>query len=170
MRKNRSGFYIAVLSLFGSLLLSACGWQLRGYEPASQKLAAGTKIAQLKVVSENRNNAFFRTFRNTLLNQQIELTDASSLRIEFSNEFLRRQPLTYNSLGVPAQYQLSLSVRFYVADGTELIIEEREIISRRNYDFDPNLIIAKDREEQELLNEMRRELSQRMLTTLHQSL
>lgn len=159
-----------MLSMVSTVLLS-CGWQLRGHDGlnplASNKLAT---FAELKVVSENRNNAFFRSFQNVLLSNSIKLDANAVLRLDLSGEDLRRQPLTYSRSGVPAQYQLTLSVVYFASRAGEILVEEREITSRRNYDFDPNLIIAKDREEQELLDEMRQELSQRIINSIQQKL
>lgn len=160
----------ALLILMTSLV-SSCGWQLRGHHPTVKSdKHTQVKLQALNVVSENRNNAFFRRFRDTLKSQEIQLDSNAPVRVEFRPESLRRQPLTYARTGVPAQYQLTLTLEYFAARGQKVIVEQRRIISRRDYDFDPNLIIAKDREEQELLSEMRRELAERIIASVQKAL
>lgn len=166
-----SRFAHTIVLTLAITLLSSCGWQLRGHYPANSE--RGQTLSQLKtlrVVSEDRNNAFFRSFHDTLKTQSIELSNDADIRVEIRPESLRRQPLTYGRTGVPAQYQLTLSIEYFSARADNVIVEQRNIISRRDYDFDPNLIIAKDREEQELLTEMRRELSERIIVSIQKAL
>lgn len=151
-----------------TVLLSSCGWQLRGYQ-AKQDADTKAAFSEMDIVSENRSNAFFRNFQTVLKKQNITLNNESELRLHLSGESIRRQPLTYNRSGVPAQYQLTLNLEFFVTQGNQVIVEKRNLIARRNYDFDPDLIIAKDREEQELLTEMRTEVSRRILSSIHQA-
>ena len=148
-----------------------CGWQLRGYDQLNP-LAQSTlpELESLNVISENRNNAFFRSFQRALLRQGIKLDDDSAVQVEMSPETIRRQPLTYNRSGVPSQYQLTMSLAYFAYKNEIVLIEQREIVSRRNYDFDPNLIIAKDREEQVLLDEMRQELSNKIVSSIRRAL
>lgn len=170
-RTNLTRLLLIFSSAYLCFSLAACGWQLRGHDninPLTSSTLA--KLENLNVVSENRNNSFFRAFQMTMQRQGIQLDKASDFRVEFNNESLRRQPLTYNRSGIPAQYQLSLSLEYFATNKDQVIVEERTIVSRRNYDFDADLIIAKDREEQELLEEMRYELSNRIISSIRQKL
>lgn len=105
-----------------------------------------------------------------MLSEGISVDSTAELSLTLGRETLRRQPLTYNRSGVPAQYQLTLSFEYFVTKNNAVLIEQESITARRNYDFDPNLIIAKDREEQELLEEMQRELSSRILSNIRRRL
>ncbi len=145
------------------MLLSACGWQLRGGVPESTYTGG---LTALNVVTENRSNPFFRAFSGALTRYAIEDRDDAELTLQLSRERQERQPLTYGSTGVPAQYQLILEVQYQVSRDGELLIPQRRINTRRTYDFDPDLIIAKDREQEELLAEMREELADRIFAAI----
>lgn len=163
---------IATSALFFALLVSsACGWQLRGSQnPNSGDPLAASRIEALRIISTERNNAFFRSFKALLTQNAISIRDDAELLLQISPETLERTPLTYSKIGVPAQYKLQLEIEYQVSNKNDVMVPQTRIIARRSYDFDPDLIIEKDREEQELLKEMRLELSQRMLTSITKAL
>jgi len=158
---SRLGAQLAVLAA-----LSACGWQLRGSGSALGE-SYEQKIGELAIVSEDRSNAFFTSLRRVLELNRVKENDNADLVLLFKNEKLERHPLAYSSTGIPSQYELTMSIEFEVRKKNgEHVLVPRNIISHRNYDFDAELIIAKDREEQELLEEMRRELAYQMLHSI----
>jgi LPS-assembly lipoprotein len=157
-----------VLALLSTLLMS-CGWQLRG--GGLQALDDDKKIGTLKLLSENRSSEFYQAFQKILARQHIEENSESELLLSYSSENLSRQPLAYGSTGIPIQYQLNMSIEFSVAKRNgEWLLSPRRISARRNYDFDAELIIAKDREEQALLREMREELATQLIRSIQQAL
>lgn len=143
------------------LTLGACGWQLRGYEPGVAY--SESSFNQLKITTTSRDNAFFRRFNAALKRNNIEINDDASSVLELFKEQIDRKPLAYNRIGTPSQYKLSLSIEYQFKNNDEVLIARTRINSRRNYDFDENLIIAKDREQEALIREMRDELSQRII-------
>lgn len=150
-------------------LLSSCGWQLRG--GGFQKLDGDKRIGTLKLSSENRSSEFYQAFQKILARQHIEESAESELLLSYSEEKFSRQPLAYGSTGIPIQYQLNMSIEFSVAKRNgEWLLSPRSISARRNYDFDAELIIAKDREEQALLREMREELATQLIRSIQQAL
>jgi len=72
--------------------------------------------------------------------------------------------------GVTAQYQITLTVNYHYkkrsGDTTTTVIPSRKLMAWRSYDFDAKLIVAKNQEEQALLEEMRQELAYRILAAL----
>lgn len=164
-------FFLRYIALaIASSAIVACGWQLRGYEPKTGELVAAKTLDSLDISSSARNSDSLRAIKKNLTNQGIVIDKRSEIKLVLDEESLRRQPLTYRRSGIPAQYQLTVSLEYYVSRNNEVLVEQRTIVTRRNYDFDPNLIIAKDREEESLLEEMRQEISSRIITSIKQAL
>lgn len=137
--------------------VSSCGWQLRGTVSGGIALSK-SGVTEINVISNKRSNEFFRKLLEALTRRNIMESNDAELMLQLSPESLERRPLTYSRSGVPAQYQLELRVQYQVSRQNEVILPQREIVTRRNYDFDATLIIEKDREQEELLDEMRAEL------------
>lgn len=164
-----SRWYYSKRALVCSLILfSGCGWQLRG---VSSNDLHGTEndIKELNIISDNRNNPFYRAFRTSILKRSITLSNTATLSIQLSNERLLRRPLAYSRAGLPAQYELTLSLEFQANESGTILVSQRRIDARRNYDFNADLIIEKDQEEQELLTEMRVELANRILSEIQRA-
>lgn len=146
------------------VLLTACGWQLRGVGSNSgyfskSRIAAGN--AELDIDFVQRNVELRSIFNKILKQSKIELTDRARVTLVIDHENLDRRALAVTDTGVTAQYQLVLTIRFgYVG---ELKTETTQVSTWRNYDFDPKLISAKSQEEQALITEMREELVVRIL-------
>ena len=159
---------IALSTLLLASLCTACGWQLRGSVP---RVAAISQqgISELKIISDTRNNPFYQSLLASLTQHGIANSSESELRLEIQPEEISRRALSYSRAGVPAQYQLELTLGFQLSQGEEVLIPQREMTARRIYDFDPNLIVEKDREREELLLEMRSDLIERMLSAVAQA-
>lgn len=102
---------------------------------------------------------------------RIQEDSAAEVSIRYTNEEFDRRPLAYGSTGIPVQYQLTMSIEFESYNNAgERLLSPRKIIVRRNYDFDAELIIEKEQEEQQLLREMREELAAQMLRAVAKAL
>lgn len=160
--KNPIRFLSCVIACL--LLLTACGWQLRGVGSSSSyfsksRIAAGN--AELDINFVQRNVELRSVFNKILKQSKIELTDSAPVTLVIDHENLDRRALAVTDTGVTAQYQLVLTIYFgYVGD---LVVEPMQVSTWRNYDFDPKLISAKSQEEQALITEMREELAVRIL-------
>ena len=158
----------ATFSVILLLGLSSCGWQLRGYDP--EKPFVESNLDSVNVSSTSRDNAFFRRFYATLKRNHIQEDNASEFSLEIFEEEIDRKPLAYNRIGTPSQYKLTLSISYRFSRSGEELLPLTQVISRRNYDFDPNLIIAKDKEQEALIKEMRDELSQKIIDSVNNRL
>ncbi|WP_158224733.1 LPS assembly lipoprotein LptE [Agaribacterium haliotis] len=155
-----------------ALLLSSCGWQVRGAAPGTGVFAASAlpELDALELSSDSRNSAFYRSFLTTMTQRGIRLGSDSGLYVQLGRERLDRKPLSYASSGAAAQYQITMRMQYQVNQNATTLIEQREITARRNYDFDPEQIIAKDREQQELITEMRQQLVEQILSSIQRAL
>ncbi len=146
------------------ILLTACGWQLRGVGTNAgyfAKSKAITGSAELDIDFAERNVELRSIFNKILKQNKIDLADNAPTTLVIHNENLDRRPLAVTDTGVTAQYQLVLTISFSYTG--ELLMEPTQVSTWRNYDFDPKLISAKSQEEQALMAEMREELAVRIL-------
>jgi LPS-assembly lipoprotein len=160
-----------VLSLLCLTALSACGWQMRGWDQyQASKGENFPRLDNLNISYSSGDRSFYRSLLRVMRSQRITEDNQSTLRVAIDNVTRDRQPLTFSGASSPAQYELVIALNFAATRNGETLIAARPLVSRRNYDFDPNLIIAKDQEEQLLLEEMREELALQMLLLLRQAL
>ena len=148
-------------------VLSSCGWQLRGAKAQRAELGSISLLEEIKLTSESGTRLLARAVKRELKHQKIAQTPQSKVRLTLSSEKVEKRPLAYGSTGVPVQYKLIMSVRYSFSDATSTQLP-LELISRRNFDFDTELIVAKNEEEQRLLQEMREELARRILSSYSQ--
>jgi len=158
------------------LFLGACGWQLRGVDhskPQNGAPRSATTPAQLHMIMWQRNSKMAQTLQGVIRSQNIQLTASAATTLVIEEESIDKRPLAVTDTGVTAQYQLILNVRYHYktnsdAKDEKITLASRKLMSWRSYDFDAKLIVAKNQEEQALLQEMREELSLRILDSLPQ--
>lgn len=166
----RSAAYLiwrrALVVLTLGLMINACGWQLRGYQQF--KNLGDKRIASVDLSSGADNRLFLASLKRQLKDLSIELSDESEIKLNVGSENMERRPLSYSSTGIPVQYQLIMTVTFTVSKNLETLAAEKRILARRQYDFDTELVVAKNEEEKQLLQEMREELAMEIIAELHQ--
>lgn len=158
--------------------LSSCGWQLRGTDnlsASSMDLSTGLSINEKRQIAVNpvytqSQREFRKIFNRLLSSNEIEDSEDANISLAFDKEKVSRRAQAYGSTGIPAQYLLTMTLGFSLIDksNAENTIQ-REVITRRAYDFDAELVGAKDREQQSLLNDMREDLAQQVFRILVQS-
>ena len=155
---------VSLLSML--FLMASCGWQLRGYQ--QYKEFGEQRIAEVHLRTTAGNREFQAVLKRQLADLSIELKPTAKAKLVLHEETMERRPLSYGSTGIPVQYQLIMSIRFEhsLPDNTRLT--EKTFIARRQYDFDTALVVAKSEEERVLLEEMRNELSTRIIASLRE--
>lgn len=153
---------MAILKYAGLLIIalgvSACGWHLRGWNNQGA-------INELYLVTGDRYAPLTLALRETMQQQGITNRGDAELQLHVGEERLRKRTVAVTSIGSPSQYELSLSVSYQYRSASE---EQAQALPRtlsvsRAFDFDPNNTVAKNEEENTLLEEMRRELALRIL-------
>lgn len=144
--------------LIAALVVSACGWQLRGWNDQGA-------ISALYLVTNDRYAPLTIAILETMQQQGITHKNDAELQLHVGEESLRKRTVAVTSIGSPSQYELSLSVSYQYRTAAE---EQARTLPRtlsvsRAFDFDPNNTVAKNEEENTLLEEMRRELALRIL-------
>jgi len=114
-----------------------------------------------------RDNALFKRISSALKRNNITENDDAEYAVEIFGETISRKPLAFNRIGTPSQYKISITIDYRILKNNIEVLPATSLVSRRNYDFDPNLIIAKDKEQEELVFEIRNELSQRLIDSVN---
>jgi LPS-assembly lipoprotein len=151
-------------------LLSSCGFQLRGsqalpesldtviinsslqYSPMSRALNDRLPVYQLQGISARSEQAK-------------RVLAPAAVVINLSPENLERRLLSVFSSGQVAEYELIYSVNYQVTFPNAEPISNTMSVSRE-YQDDPQQILAKSRELELVMNEMRLETADRMIRLL----
>jgi LPS-assembly lipoprotein len=152
--------------LAGCLLLSACGFHLRGQESANLPAS----LASLRL-SAPAYAPLTVEMRNALKGQAgirvVEDLDASVATLILGNEQIQSQVQAIDITGKVSDYLLNYSVSFSLtgADG-KVLLPSQAIKLQREYTFDKLNVLAKEREDEFLRQEMRRDAVQQILRRL----
>lgn len=150
---------LALITMF-TLLLSGCGFQLRGqvtlpfetlYVPASSALTVELK-------------------RNIAAGTQTKLVDtpeAAQARLVFQQDSREKVILSLDSAGRVREYQLRSTVAFMVVDGRGLeFLPLNNITLTRDVSFNDAQVLAKESEEALLYRDMQTDMVQQVLRRL----
>lgn len=148
------------LALALCLVLSSCGFQLRGSYQVPEQLNEVSLQAPMRSEFASRLVEAFQQ-------HQIEVVEADDgiTHIELLPDTLDRRVLSLLVTGQVAEYELIYTVplRVYMQDGR---IEQHNIQIFRDYQEDPNFALAKTRELELLTNEMRDDAVYRVMMLL----
>ena len=157
------------LSLLTSIavILSACGFSLRGSDILS------SKFDTLQLNAQPPNSEFSRLLRRSLEVADVsveavlpENLDSELPVLAISNEQVVSRPVTVNPRARVAQYELRLSINVVLARADELLINPETLFVERIY-FEDIENISGNQEEIELITaEMRRELVNQLMRRL----
>ena len=145
---------IARVLILLSLVLSnsACGFRLRGSVEVPDVLQQ-THISGLAEFSD-LNQALKRVLQRSGSEVLRGPENAKSI-ITISGENFHRRVLSVDAVGQASEYELHYKYNFSIksADG-EVIVPNQPISVTRDYQFDPNNILAKDAEEAQIRADM----------------
>ncbi len=136
--------------LLMSLLLSACGYHLRGAVNLPQEL----KAVYLQGESPELHDQFSKSMESSsgkLLSSQ----DKAGIVIRFFDEKMNRRVLSLSARGRANDFELDYRVEYEFATAGNAILMPRQAIEvKREYFNDQQDIIAKDNEEAVIRNEI----------------
>ena len=133
-----------------ALLLSACGYHLRG----ALELPAGMKNVYLEGGSPQLQEQF-----NSLMKlSSVPLAsspEAAGIIVRIFNEDSQRRVLSLNSAGVANDFELGYSFDYELADSKNMVLMARQPMEiKREYYNDHLAVLAKGNEEDLIRNEM----------------
>jgi len=151
-----------ILLLLTALLLTACGFHLRGQ--------AGMPFDSLYLNATNPNTAFIADLRRNLEANKVRLVksaEEAEVVLDIVSELPEKQILTLGGSGRVNEFQLRyrVSLRAYDLKQREWIPAE-EIMMRRDYFHDDTKILAKEAEEALLYQSMRSDMVQQIVRRL----
>lgn len=140
------------------LLLSGCGFHLKGsYQLPEQ-------FQSVSFSSFDHYAHISRLVRQALLDNGIKL-DSHGPQVKLLNDKLDRQTLSLFSTGQVAEYELIYTLNWQLTLPDQAP-QQRSIEIRRDYQDDPTRTLAKDRERQLLLDEMRKDAAEQLVRQL----
>lgn len=158
--RNRSTFLIGILLL--STILSACGLRLRG------DYLLPPELQTLNVSSLDKYGEITRIFKQQLKQNDVTILssfDPAKPEIRIMKDKLDRRTLSVFPTGQVAEYELIYTVQFELRqDNMESRAFSFEV--HRDYQDDPSVALAKSRELNLILKELRQTAVDRMIREL----
>jgi LPS-assembly lipoprotein len=150
------------LILLMVLLLSACGYHLRGSYDVPQEL----KRIYLQGGSAKLREQFKKTLEGSS-GQLVHAADAKAITIKMVEGELKQRGVSLSAGGRSNEFELSYHVDYEVLDFANKVLIAREPLDiKREYFNDQQDIIAKDNEEGVIRNEMYQQAVRGMLNRI----
>ncbi|MEP1449204.1 MAG: LPS assembly lipoprotein LptE [Paraglaciecola sp.] len=154
------------------MTIAGCGFKLRG----DYGLPVG--IEQLQLLALQKNTPLYRVLWKQLQGYKIDVLDntASGAQLEseidaivyLTSDKLERRLLSLFSTGQVAEYELVYTIKYQVQFPSE-DPQEMEFDVTREYQDDPDAVLAKSRELDLIQNEMRQEAANRIIRQIASS-
>jgi LPS-assembly lipoprotein len=144
------------------LLLSGCGFALRG----SAELPA--QMQPLYLESLAGDSDMLREVRRTLQNNRVQLVTepGEGFALGIGNEERSERVVSVNVNARAGEYELTLSLPWQLRQGATVVAGPERLSISRAYLADPNNAVAKSQEGEQILREMRQDLSRQLLRRL----
>lgn len=143
------------------LLLSACGFQLRGTSKPLDKI-----LPALQLVTSGKDPAFDQALRGVLKDARIQLNDSSVNKLEILGTGYRKRTASYSSRAKSAEYELIKTINIRFSREDRELIAPMKLEARRSYLYRETVAVGKAEEEILLRDEMDQDLAQRILLAL----
>ena len=145
-----------------AVLLSACGFQLRG--TGTNQLT----LTELNVTARNAYGETVRELRQVLENSGVKLTTSAPYKLVLTNEQETQRAATYSGLGGSVEYELTNVLSYDIKGQNNLQLLDGKIEVHKIYLQDTSNITGSDQEASMVRREMRRDLVQQMVLRLEQ--
>lgn len=145
-----------------AVLLSACGFQLRG---------TGTTELTIKELDLSARNAYGETvkqLRNTLQNSGVKVYSGAPYKLVLTNEQETQRAATYSGGNRSAEYELTTVLNYAIEGQNDTVLLEDKLQVQRYYVHDGNNITGSGQEATQVRQEMRTDLVQSMMVRLQQ--
>lgn len=143
-----------------AVLLSACGFQLRG--TGTTELA----IKELDVSARNSYGETVTQLRQTLENSGVKVYNGAAYKLVLIDEKETQRNLSYASAGRSSDIELSSVLMLQIQGHDQLPLISDKLQVQKVVTHDGNNLVGSDTEVNQVRNEMRRDLVQRMVLRL----
>lgn len=151
------------LLLAGTLLLSACGFALRG----TGNVAVSDEWRSMYLVTSNPNSEFSREVKTRFAANGVEWQadkQSANYAVILGPERFTQRNLSLNSEARAAEFELTMLSTFSVRDNSgELVLDNTTSSVVKQMENDPRNVVGKAEEIRILKGEMRGELAQQIL-------
>lgn len=139
-----------------ALLLSACGFQLRG--------VGGNDFAlqEINLQARNSHGDTVRQLKEQLENNDVRVHDGARYTLDLVREQTRQRTASYTSSARSAEYELTSVLDYQFRGPQNTVLLEDSIEVQKVYVHDSSNLIGSDQEANQLRSEMRRELLQQL--------
>lgn len=162
--------YLIALLLTVSCLLTACGLKLRSAQALPETFSHVSVIstrahAPMQRMLERRLPVYQLQSIDPELDSSVQLNPQAIVSLRLQPEQLERRLLSVFSSGQVAEYELLFKVEYSVSFPDKPVIDTSVLVTRE-YQDDPDEVLAKSRELEIVLAEMRFEAADRMIRML----
>ena len=161
MRQFSRHFSTTFIVLVLSFAVSACGFHLRGQLPLPETVSV--------IYLDAERSDFQRELQDGLRGAGAKLVDEPSQAkaiLQIVDEYAEREALTLNTDGRATAYKLYYTVEYILANEKQELLREGTLTEQRRYNFSPGQAVRQENEEAELLEEMYKELSLKLVRQL----
>ena len=145
-----------------AVLLSACGFQLRG--TGTNQLT----ITELDLSARNAYGDTVRELRQTLENSGVKISTSAPLKLILTSEEESQRAASYTGTSYSAEYELTNVLKYEIKGQNNLPLLNNKIEVHKIYLQDPSNITGSAQEAAMARKEMRRDLVQQMVLRLEQ--
>ena len=145
-----------------AVLLSACGFQLRG---------TGTYEMAIKEIDLSARNSYGETvtlMRQVLKNSGINVHSGAPYKLVLADEKESQRILSYAGAGRTGEYELTTVVDYVILGQGNLLLVSDKIEMQRVFIHDGNNLVGSDQEAADARKDTRREMVQRMMIRMQQ--
>lgn len=145
-----------------AVLLSACGFQLRG---------TGTTELAIKELDLSARNAYGETvtqLRQVLESSGVKVYTGAPYKLVLTDEQESQRILSYAGAGRTGEYQVTTVLNYDIRGGRNLSLLSDKLEVQKVFMHDGNNLVGSDQEASDARKETRRELVQRMMLRLQQ--
>ncbi|KZN18007.1 MULTISPECIES: LPS assembly lipoprotein LptE [Pseudomonas] len=145
-----------------AVLLSACGFQLRG---------TGTTELAIKELDLSARNAYGETvtqLRQVLESSGVKVYSGAPHKLVLTDEQESQRILSYAGAGRTGEYQMTMVLNYDIRGQSNLPLLSDKLEVQKVFIHDGNNLVGSDQEANDARKEMRRELVQRMMLRLQQ--
>jgi LPS-assembly lipoprotein len=145
-----------------AVLLSACGFQLRG---------TGTTELAIKELDLSARNAYGETvtqLRQVLESSGVKVYSGAPYKLVLTDEQESQRILSYAGAGRTGEYQVTTVLNYDIRGGRDLSLLSDKLEVQKVFMHDGNNLVGSDQEAHDARKDTRRELVQRMMLRLQQ--
>jgi LPS-assembly lipoprotein len=150
-----------IFLLFATLLLTACGFHLRGQ--------VGMPFQSIYLIAPNLNSPFVNELHRNLVANKVSLAsgaEQSDVVLNIVSENTEKQVLSLGGDGRVNEYRLIYRVSLRAYNQQQEWIPAEDMSLRRDFSYDDTQILAKEAEETLLYQSMRTDMVQQIVRRL----